>query len=849
MLKRLRWIGAIGSVALALGVPNAGAQGQRSRGELVVGVVVDGPSDAYRTLTADVRAEVEALAGPGSPRIRFDDELVREADFSRAGVTAAVDDLLADGRVGLLLAIGAVATEVIAPRESLPKPVILAEVYAPQRDRLPRAGTSSGRRNLAYVVGSLDFETDLERFRTIARFERLDIVLYGRSAQEIGGLEAYVRRVSRERRVELRVHNVESTPEAILAALPEGAQAVYLGPLIHLEDAQLRTLAVGLEERGIASFTPLGRELVSAGILATATSRDDRIRRARRVALLIQRVGRGEDPARFPVTFEQRERVVINYETARAIGIYPPWSLLIDAEVIGQRRSEVERNLNLDATLAEAVARNLDLRVANASVRVGQQDVDRARAPLLPSLQVDATGALIDVDRSNNLGTPGQWSANWGFTATQVLFSEGAWTQFRAEERLQDARKLDRDTIRLDIILEAAEAYLNVLRTLTAERVQRDNLRLTRENLALARVRVNVGTSGPADVYRWEAAIANSERDVISASATRNQAEIELNRVLLYPLEDPFLISETDLDDPFDMVAGYRPVFRYLDNPWSFRVFRQFMAEEAVRNSPELQALDAQIAAARRQIEGFGRVLWLPTFALQGTFTHNFFNEGGLNPQQPVEVPDGLPPELEQIFGSFGGGFDAFDFQVGLTASLPLYAGGERYANLRQARELVAQLEEQRASTAQRVEQRIRAAMHVAGASYAAVGLTRRAADATRRNLELVTRSYREGATTIITLIDAQNQALQAALAAETAVYDFLVDALRVERASGVFTAFEEPAVQADFNERLRSFAAERGVQAPPPVPGDDGDGPVPPDGAPPAPPARDTDGESGGER
>ena len=281
---------------------------------------------------------------------------------------------------------------------------------------------------------------------------------------------------------------------------------------------------------------------------------------------------------------------------------------------------------------------------------------------------------------------------------------------------------------------------------------------------------------------------------------------------MVYPLEEPFLLREAALADPFDMVGSYRAIFAYLDNPWSFRVFRAFMAEEAVRNSPELRALDANIAAVRRQLEGFERSLWLPTIAVFGSLTHNFLNVGGANPQQPIDIP-GVDTT------SFGAGVDAFEYQVGVTASLPLFAGGQRYASIRQSEAQLAQLTEQRASLAQRVEQRVRAAMHGAGARFAAVGLSRRAADATERNLQLVQRSYSEGAATIITLIDAQNQSLQASLAAENAIYDFLLQAYEVERAAGRYRLNASEEERRDFRDRLQAFAEERGVSTPPPPP------------------------------
>ena len=116
----------------------------------------------------------------------------------------------------------------------------------------------------------------------------------------------------------------------------------------------------------------------------------------------------------------------------------------------------------------------------------------------------------------------------------------------------------------------------------------------------------------------------------------------------------------------------------------------------------------------------------------------------------------------------------------------------------------------ERAVIAQRLEQNVRAALHQAGFSYANINLTRDAAEASARNLELVTDLYQRGAADIIQLVDAQNQALGAALAAANAMYDFLIDALRVQRASGSFSLEGSQEVRDDFLRRLDAFAAKR---------------------------------------
>jgi len=150
---------------------------------------------------------------------------------------------------------------------------------------------------------------------------------------------------------------------------------------------------------------------------------------------------------------------------------------------------------------------------------------------------------------------------------------------------------------------------------------------------------------------------------------------------------------------------------------------------------------------------------------------------------------------------------------VGLRASLPLFQGGGRFAERRRAAETLHELRLRKASLEEKIEQRLRTTMHRAGASYAAIDLSREAADAAGRNLELVTDAYSEGVVSILELIDAQNAALVADQRAASAVYDFLIDYVEVERAAGFLTCLKGDGEMTDFVERLEAFRQEREEQ------------------------------------
>jgi len=86
------------------------------------------------------------------------------------------------------------------------------------------------------------------------------------------------------------------------------------------------------------------------------------------------------------------------------------------------------------------------------------------------------------------------------------------------------------------------------------------------------------------------------------------------------------------------------------------------------------------------------------------------------------------------------------------------------------------------------------------------IDLARDAADAAQRNLSLISDSYGEGVVDIVRLLDAQNWALSADLAAANAVYNHLIDLMNVQRAVGRFDYFRSDQDRQDFLRRLDEY-------------------------------------------
>jgi len=465
--------------------------------------------------------------------------------------------------------------------------------------------------------------------------------------------------------------------------------------------------------------------------------------------------------------------------------------LLTRAELLHDEPETTGSPLTLEDAVHDAVALNLSLRIEQANVAAGKEDIRQARSALLP--QVGLSGRSVRIEEDDATAVPGraERTNSGSLTLDQTLYSEPAWANLEVQKQLQVGREYERERVRLDIVLETAQTYLNVLRAKTNERVQKDNLRLSRSNLELAKTRRRIGTAGPSEVYRWESEIANAKRAVVEAQAQTRVVEIALNKLLHRPLEDVVATVEFGLDEPV-LITSQQRLFELIANPASFRLLRDFIVQDAFTAVPELRQLDASIHAQERTLESTRNAYWQPTVSLRADRTETFSRDGALGPPLP--------------------GVDDTESTIALQVSLPLFSGGARSARKVKAYEALTGLRVQRQATAESIEQRVRASLYITRGAYTAIRLSRDAADAAENNFVVVRDAYSRGTVSILDLLDAQNAALVADQRAATAVYDFVSALMQVERAAARFDFFQSPKDQSAWFKRLDHYLAEHGM-------------------------------------
>lgn len=760
-----------------------------------VTAVLDGDSPFFDAAIDDLSREIELQLSD-----RYTVELVTldaEPDWTAEGVERQLDEAYADPEITAVFGFGHLTIWAVAKRKKLPKPTILPYVLEARRQGLPKKDDVSGRRNLTYITEQFDVTDEARYLREVTGSKRI-VVLAEQSQKEVVstvmGKEA------------LEVALAEPTVEALMAAIPRTADGLIISPIRQLSLEDRRRLMKLITRQRLPNIV-IDPSWLEQGALMSIRSPNNYDRRAQRGALNLDLILEGRPASQIHVEFEERLELQINMEAARALRVRPSYDALLEAELMHEEAGLEQNRIEMGSAMMEAVDENLDLAVSEKFVEAGEERVKAERGPLIIQAQAQ-TGLTI---RDPNRILPGafiaQRQASTFVRANQSIYSEQAWARFQSRKLRQEGRQYGYFVDVLDVMLETGTAYVAVLRAKAQERIQRRNIRLTREYLELARLRLEVGVANASELYRWQSQLANNQQSVVDARALMEQSKLELNRVLNRPTEQRIAPIDLPLDEEGRAIPPNDPISKYMDDPWSFEHLRDFMVQEGLRNSPEARQIEARRAGEQRIKTGRTRQLWLPEFFIEGGIQHDYWVDG---------EGSTIPPPAQGFLPEFNKG----TWDVGAFAAIPLSRGGTGVAEMREAARLVERLDAAFERVELFIDTGVRVELYNASAALASVTLTRRAADAARNNLTLVVDLYRRGKVGIITLIDAQTQNLVADLAAANAAYDYVLALLFVNREISHFRNLDDEEAQRDFERRLNEFVLTADAaqsQAPPP--------------------------------
>jgi len=390
-------------------------------------------------------------------------------------------------------------------------------------------------------------------------------------------------------------------------------------------------------------------------------------------------------------------------------------------------------------------------------------------------------------DEISTLATQGaQGRSNWILSGnlSQVIFAEPALANLAIQKMLKENEEEEFRQTQLDIVIDAATAYINILFAKSNLNIQQQNVNRNKENYDISQTKQAIGHTGVTDINRWEAELANANISLNDAYADFRQAKFRLNQILDRPINEAMELADATLLSTSLLFTDSR--IEFINDYGALDKFSNFLVDYAMKNLPELNQINIGLKIEERLRLSRERALYLPTIAINGSSNRIL---------QKMNVPEVLPEAENNT-----------TWDIGLGLQYPIFQGNSRKNQLEQSRLHIEQLEDTRKNLENQLELLIRSNLENVGASFSRMELSQTAADASQKNYEIVQDAYSAGQTNITTLIDAQNNALATELNSNNAVLTFILDFLNLERSIGYYSFISSPNEKDAFFERAKEY-------------------------------------------
>src|SRR5215217_3778210 len=404
----------------------------------------------------------------------------------------------------------------------------------------------------------------------------------------------------------------------------------------------------------------------------------------------------------------------------------------------------------LEGALVQAYQGNPQLNAQRASLRATDENVPQALSGYRPrvSATIQAGTQYTDVTSrgfvNNNpvytqlsgTMTPQTYSLNSSYTAFNG-FQTGNRTR-QAESQVFAARETLRVVVQT-VLLDAATAYMNLLRDSAILDLQRRNVEVLQEQLRQVRDRFNVGEVTRTDVAQSESRLAAGRSSMLTAESNYTTSRAIYRQVIGVEAGRLTAAAPVDRFSPSNLRAALG---------------------RASTEHPAILTASYNVDAAVSQVKIAEGALY-PNLNLQGAVQKSFGSAANVN-------------NLQNLTASVTG-----------QLTVPIYQGGAEYATIRQAKETLGQRRLDLDTAREQVQQTATQAWGQLLAAKAQIEATTAQVAATEIALNGVREEARVGQRTTLDVLNAQQDLVNARVALVTAQRDRVVASYTLLAATG----------------------------------------------------------------
>jgi outer membrane protein len=419
---------------------------------------------------------------------------------------------------------------------------------------------------------------------------------------------------------------------------------------------------------------------------------------------------------------------------------------VIGKAALGALVSALMAGTALADTLREALVstyhNNPTITGQREALRGTDANVAIARAAGRPQLS-GTVGLNRDLARSGVLDTGGKGpTVSAGADLSYPLFNGGSVrNSVKAAETRVEAGRATLRAVEGDVFTEAVAAYMDVIRDRAIVELNANNVRVLTTNLQATRDRFEIGDLTRTDVAQSEARLQIGRSNLATAQGRATASEANYRRVVG---KQPGQLAPPPPLPPFPATS-------------------EQAVQIALANNPDLISVNRQASAAGYDVN-VARASRLPSVSsvVSGTYVN------------------ALGGSTSPLFPNTG-----TQTTAGLNARIPLFQGGLPSARIRQAQAFEGQVLEQAIATERAVVSQTRSAFATYQAAQRAIASNAVAVSANELALEGARAERSVGTRTVLDVLNAEQELLNAQVALVSAKRDAYVAGFQLLNAMG----------------------------------------------------------------
>ena len=686
--------------------------------------------------------------------------------------------------------IGGNSVQAVAKEKVLLKPTFGIGLFDPVIQGIPYVNGRSNVPNFTYLSYTNRLESDLLQLKKIVPFKHLTLLVNAGSESAINtnNPQSGLSKLKEKLEIEIDVFDIGTNVDAIMKSINPDSDAVYVADFGFLTAAEIGLLSNRLVDRKLPSFSTKVKD-VNAGILASQGDEQSFAILLRKLGVMVDDALSGKPLQGMDVSINYAESLSINENTAEALQIKLPFELLFTSKAV--QKSSSTSVYSLDDVLELAFKNNLNVVLSNQDIELAIQNTKTAKLAVLPNLDLFLTGRQINVENANAAIAQPEQLVTGQLQLDQLIFSQKAISGIKIAKYYEKAQEYLTQAQIQEVIVSVFNDYLNVLSAKATLEIEKENLEDLEINLINAKLQVNTGALGTAELYRWESEVAKAKQQVVVAATTLSEYKIVLNNQLAYVLDEGYDISDISIDDEVykKMRSGF--FSKLVNNMHDLKLVTGFLVQESIESNPNKKYILEQMNALEQQRILNKRLFYLPEISLQAQTTE-ILARGGAG----SEIIPGNTLNNNNT-----------TWNVGIGLKYPIFSQYSRRTELNTTKIELDRLNNSITQLNNDLELAVRSSMLKAIAATTNIDFSRVASENAGSNFKLMQLRYNGGDVDITQLIDAQRTHLQAKLRYAVSVFDYMRSQINIEFAVGFFS-FIAPENEVDaFRNRFLQYS------------------------------------------